>query len=111
MPLIRVTQAEKMAIDDGDIIVQVIDTSTFQQYGDFRLVANRPDGIDGGVSRRLSPADLMRAIAREHDNYFKRRATLARRQWTPMPVPPDARFRPISLGPDGVFRPIDPLPP
>ena len=109
MPLIRVTQAEKMAIDDGDIVVQVIDTSTFQPYRDYRLVANRPDGIDGGVSRRLSPQDLMRAIAREHDDYFKRRATLARRQWGPMPVP--LRFRPMSLGPDGVFRPIDVLPP
>ena len=111
MPLIRVTQAEKMAIDDGDIIVQVIDTSTFQQYGDFRLVANRPDGIDGGASRRLSPQDLMRAVASDHESYFKRRATLARRLWGPMPVPPTARFRPVSLGPDGVFRPIDVLPP
>ena len=111
MPLIRVTQAEKMAIDDGDIVVQVIDTSTFQQYGDFRLVANRPDGIDGGVSRRLSPQDLMRAVASDHENYFKRRATLARRLWGAMPVPPTARFRPVSLGPDGVFRPIDLLPP
>ena len=106
VPLIRVTQAEKMAIDDGDIAVKVIDTSTFQQYQNYRMVANRPDGIDGGVSRKLSPPDLMRAIAREHDDYFKRHATWARRQWGRMPLP-SARFQPVSLGPDGVFRPID----
>ena len=111
LPLISVTQAEKLAIDDGDIAVKVIDTNTLQPYRDYRLVANRPDGIDGGVSRRLSPPDLMHAIAREHDNYFKSRATWARRQWGPMPLPPTAKFQPVSLGPDGVFRPIDLLPP
>ena len=111
VPLIRVTQAQKLALDDGDIVIRVIDTSTFQPYSNYRLVANLPDGIDGGVSRKLSPEALLRTIAREHDEYFTRHAATVRRQWGRLPLPPDARFQPVTLGLDGVFRPIDLLPP
>lgn len=111
LPLISVTRAEQMAIADGDITVKVIDATTRQEYRGYRLVANRPDGIDGGVSRRLSPQDLIRAVAKEHDDYIKRHATRLRQQWGPMPLPPDARYPPVALGADGVFRPIDMLPP
>ena len=55
-PLLRVTRAEKEAIDNAEIMVQIIDVQTFKTYDDFELTTDCADGVLRSQQGSTQPA-------------------------------------------------------
>ena len=60
LPVLRATRAEQEAIDNGDIVVRIIDVETFKTYDDFEMTTNLADDFSHGRPSTVGPASARR---------------------------------------------------